>query len=124
MKFIREDFEYHGGYLMYLGDCGEHNDFYGEDAHPTRVGKRRDKFVARFKYASTSSKGPWITFMIKNFTVEEYFGRLDAGETPLGILESKGFILSHVKKMLKRGGYPVTQEGLTQMIKDDMREVA
>jgi hypothetical protein len=98
-KFVREQFSYHGGYLSYGADR---------------------KFVARFKYAQTSSKGSWITFMVKNFTVEEYFSRLDERETPLAIMESKGYLLSHVKKILKAKGYPLTPEGMTQMIKDQI----
>jgi hypothetical protein len=66
------------------------------------------KFVARFK---RGGRGSFLTFLCKNFTVEEYFSRLDAGEMPLKILESKGYILPHIKKYLKEGGYPVTPEG-------------
>ena len=75
------------------------------------------KFVARFKYAG-DSKGPFMTFLRKNFTVEEFFARVDAGESPLPILESKGFMLSHIKKWLKRDGYPVTQAGFRQFMAD------
>jgi hypothetical protein len=63
-----------------------------------------DRFVARLKYAQTSSKGRWITFMIKNFTVEEYFtqaGRLG----PLEAMEERGFILSHIRKWMKLDGF-------------------
>ena len=37
------------------------------------------KFVARFKYMKRNL-GPFCTFLRKNFTVEEYFARLDAGD--------------------------------------------
>lgn len=57
-KFVRDQFSYWGGYLTY---------------GPERL------FIARFKYASTSSKPRWITFMCKNFTVES--GRLRALRT-------------------------------------------
>lgn len=73
------------------------------------------KFVARFKYGST---GTFMTLLRKKFTVEEYFARLDAGETPAAIAESKGYIMPHIKKWLKRGGYPVTQAGYKLMIAD------
>ena len=66
------------------------------------------KFVARFK---RGGRGSFLTFLCKNFTVEEYFSRLDAGEPPLKILESKGYILPHIKKWLKEGDYPVTPAG-------------
>jgi archaellum biogenesis ATPase FlaH len=68
------------------------------------------QFVARFKYGR-SSKGPFATFLKKNFTVEEYFSRMTSGEHPLPILQSKGFIQTHVKQWLKQANLPVTQEG-------------
>jgi len=71
----------------------------------------KNKFVARFKGPSRGSRGPFMTFLCKNFTVEEYFARLDAGETPLAIVGSKGFVLSHIKSWLKRDGYPPTKAG-------------
>ena len=69
------------------------------------------RFVARFKYAAKSSLGPFATFLRRNFTVEEYFALVDADKSPLKIAESKGFVLSHIKKWLKRDGYPQTREG-------------
>mgnify|MGYP003340300401 CR=1 FL=1 len=48
------------------------------------------KFVARFK---RGGRGSFLSFLCKNFTVEEYFSRLNSGENPLDILESKGYIL-------------------------------
>jgi hypothetical protein len=73
------------------------------------------KFVARFKYGSA---GTFMTLLRKKFTVEEYFARLDAGESPLPIAQSKGYISPHIKKWLKQGGYPVTQAGYKLMIAD------
>lgn len=70
-KFDKSKFNYHGGYLTYDG-----------------------KFVARFKYRSSPIKmGPFKSFLIKNFTVEEYFGIYNEGRgpAPLQILEAKGF---------------------------------
>jgi len=88
--FIRENFTYHGGYLMYNGDCGEFNEYYQEPCHPTRLGTRKEAFVARFKYGK-SRKASFLTFLIKNVTVEEYFARMADDETPIGIVESKGY---------------------------------
>lgn len=89
-KFNKAQFEKFGGYVHYIMDDGER------------------KFVYRDR---NNRAGGLITFLIKNFTVEEYFQRLNALETPLHILESKGYILPHIKKWLKEGGYPVTREG-------------
>jgi hypothetical protein len=80
------------------------------------------KFIARFKYAK-GSKASFLTFLTKNFTVEEYFGRLEKGESPLPILQSKGFIQPHIKKMLKAQGYPVTQAGFEQLVQDNVAKI-
>ena len=79
------------------------------------------KFVARFKYAK-AGKGTFITFLCKNFTVEEYFSRLAGGEAPLKIVESKGYLLPHIKKHLKERGYPVTVAGFNQLIQDNVNK--
>jgi hypothetical protein len=80
------------------------------------------KFVARFKYAK-GSKASFLTFLTKNFTVDEYFGRLGKGESPLPILQSKGYMQPHIKKHLKELGYPVTQAGFDQLIQDDVAKI-
>jgi hypothetical protein len=80
------------------------------------------KFVARFKYAK-GTKASFLTFLTKNFTVEEYFSRLEQGESPLPILQSKGFIQPHIKKMLKEQGYPVTKEGFEQLVQDNVAKM-
>lgn len=79
----------------------------------------RRKFVARFKYAK-NGRASFITFLIKNFTVEEYFARLAAGEAPLAVLESKGYLLPHIKKWLRRDGYAVSPAGFRQMVQDQI----
>lgn len=79
------------------------------------------KFVARFKYVR-SSKASFLTFLTKNFTVEEYFGRLEKGDQPLTILQSKGYIQPHIKKMLKAQGYPVTPAGFEQLVQDNVEK--
>ena len=77
------------------------------------------KFVARFKYTK-SSKASFLTFLTNNFTVEEYFGRLEKGESPLPILQSKGYMQPHIKKMLKEQGYSVTKAGFEQLVQDNV----
>jgi len=90
-KFIKSEFS-PGEYAMYNG-----------------------KFVARFK---RGGRGSFLTFLCKNFTVEEYFSQLDAGEAPLKILETKGYVSPNVRKILKQFGYEVSPEGLRKMIQD------
>ena len=96
-KFERESFRQDAMYVYYEG-----------------------RFVARFKYKK-SAIGSFIAFIRKNFTVEEYFGRLDAGEGPLTIAESKGYVLPHIRKWLRDRGYPETQEGFAQWRKDSYK---
>jgi len=100
-KFVKDNF--HGSeYVNYLNPADGSN-----------------KFVARFKYVR-GNKGSFITFLVKNFTVEEYFGRLEAGETPCGILQSKGYIQAHIKKMLKQKGYEISQAGFDRLVQDQV----
>ena len=95
-KFSKENLTNSSGYVTYGEDC---------------------KFVARFKHARDGA-GSFIDFLIKNFTVEEYFSHLDAGKSPFIIVEAKGYLLPHVKAWLKRDGYAVTKAGLDQYITD------
>jgi hypothetical protein len=95
-SFVKEKFQDDGMYVNYDG-----------------------KFVARFKYAR-GGKASFIKFLIKNFTVEEYFGLLESGNAPLQIAESKGYLLPHIKKALKTGGYSLDKAGFKKMIQDQI----
>ncbi|WP_213740415.1 hypothetical protein [Bradyrhizobium sp. dw_411] len=86
-SFDKSKFTFYGGYLEY-----------------------EKRFVARFKYARANAAG-FRAFLIKNFEVEEYFARHQAGEAPLHILESKGYVLGHIRKWLIEAGLPPTPEG-------------
>ena len=97
-KFTKENFINSGGYITY-----------GEDR----------KFVARFKHAKDGA-GSFITFLIKNFTVEEYFAEYEAGVAPLNIAGDKGYLLPHIKRWLKEGGYEVSKAGFDQYIQDQI----
>jgi len=78
------------------------------------------KFVARFKHGSP---GTFMTLLRKKFTVEEYFTRLDAGESPLPIAESKGYISPHIKRWMKEGGFPITPAGKAAWFADYMTKI-
>jgi hypothetical protein len=91
-KFVKEKFNWDGEYLTY-----------GE-MYPDR------RFVARFKRNKRDRTG-FISFLIKNFKVEEYFFQYDSGNTPVGILEEKGYVSATVKKLLKEAGFPQNSEG-------------
>ena len=75
------------------------------------------KFIANFAKRG-GGKASFITFLIKNFTVEEYFAGIEAGKAPLKIVEEKGYLLPHIKKWLKEEGYPVSRAGYEQYIAD------
>ena len=64
----------------------------------TEVYVRNDnKFVARFKYARPKSNAKhFVKFLTKNFTPEEYFAKMEAGGSPAGILQEKGYVSLNV----------------------------
>lgn len=81
---------------------------------------KKRTFVARFKYQK-GAKGSFIKFLMKNFSVEEYFARIDSGESPLKIVESKGYLMPHIKKILKNAGYETTPAGFAKYIDDSVK---
>jgi len=123
-QFVKENFIKSGDYLMYAGPF-EGQKTYREalgpdrEIHPTRENMPMEAFIARFKY-QRGGMASFQNFLIKNFTVEEYISRQEAGEAPMQIAESKGYLLPHIKKMLKRRGYEVTPQGFAQMISDQI----
>ena len=78
-KFTKEVLSYHGGYLHYQ----PHADTYWEGR----------KFVARFKHRGPVTKAKFQSTLIKHYTVEDYFAKLDAGRAPLQILMDDGFLV-------------------------------
>lgn len=108
-RFVKDQFKKNGEYVQYCLD-------------PMPCAWDRRKFVARFKYVR-GSKASFLAFLVKNFTVEEYFGRMDKGESPNDILESKGYVMPHIAKRLKAQGYPCTPEGFRQMIRNEVAKM-
>ena len=104
-RFTKENLIKEGKYLFYQPAGGTYKD---------------RKFVARFRVAGV---GSFATCLRKNFTVEEYFDRMDAGECPLPIAESKGYILPHIKRWMKEGGFPITPAGKAAWFADYMAKV-
>jgi hypothetical protein len=105
-KFTKENLIKSGPYIHYRPEGGSYSD---------------QKFVARFK--RIAGAGSFMTCLRKNFTVEEYFARIDAGEAPLPIAESKGYLLPHIKKEMKRGGYPLTKTGHSAWWADELIKI-
>lgn len=99
MKFDRQQFNWDCMYLTY---------------GPNRT------FVARFKNGGMSH---FRSFLIKNFSVEEYFAQREANVAPLTILETKGYICQNVAKALKFAGYPATLEGKQQYLNYQMAKL-
>lgn len=98
-NFVKENFDFDGMYLNYGG-----------------------KFIARFKYCR-GERSSFQSFLIKNFTVEEYFQQSDAGVAPQNILESKGYISMNVKKVLKAAGYEVSIAGKQKYLNDQVTRI-
>ena len=91
--FVKELFDYHGGYLMYKGkhDLSRNyeEDYPIEKLHPDNVGRHQDTFIARFKYGERPWK-KWVTFLCKNVSCEEWV-ELNKTMSPLDAIESKGY---------------------------------
>jgi hypothetical protein len=92
-KFVRSQFTYdRGGYLMYV------------------EGTER-RFIARFKYAKCDKPG-FLSFLIKHFTVEEWFAARDRYESellpngcqnqkiaPFTLMKLKGYVSLQERRM-------------------------
>jgi len=103
-KFTKENLVTEGKYLFYRPNG------------PNTLYRDR-KFVCRFR---TRGVGTFATHLRKRWTVEDYFAQLDAGGTPLGIVETTGYLLPHIKKELKQKGYPLTVAGKKRLINDEV----
>ena len=79
------------------------------EVHIKINGKWDRKFVARCR--NHSHAGSFMTFLKKNFTIEEYFEAYDSGIPPLKILETKGYITPNMKRVLRAAGFSATPEG-------------
>ena len=96
-QFNKSDFTYHGGYLHYTGD-DEGRPVWpsvtpnGVNVHPTRIGKPKDLFIARFKYGGPFTKAKFMKELMNSFTVEEYVAERNKDgldSSPLQILRNK-----------------------------------
>lgn len=106
-QFQKDQFDFDGMYLMYR-------------VTPDDAAKN---FVARFKHRGGDRAG-FQSFLIKNFSVEEYFAELHAGQPPLKILESRGYVSPSIKRLLKQLGYPQTAAGKRQYLQDATQKYA
>lgn len=61
------------------------------------------RFVARFKHKPGMNKTGYVKFLMKHFTVEEYFAARDANTAPVCVMEAKGYVMAHILKWLKEG---------------------
>jgi hypothetical protein len=75
-----------------------------------------DRFVAKFKYQRRSIPS-FKSFLARNFSVEEYFTRLEAGESPLSVLQSKGYIQPFMRRVLLDAGLPPTPAGREEYLR-------
>lgn len=51
-----------------------------------------NKFVVRFKHRGPVTKSKFIKCLMKHYTPETYFNKLDSGQAPLQILMNDGFL--------------------------------
>lgn len=100
--FHQSGFNFDGMYLSYTTVEGER------------------KFVARFK---TGGMASFRNFLIKNFSIEEYFAKAEANMSPLEILATKGYVTPRTAKLLKSLGYQPTVEGQKAYIQFQMRKM-
>lgn len=80
------------------------------------------EFIARFKRNKKNRSG-FISFLVKNFTVEEYLDKRNKGISPMMILEAKGYVSLTVKNVLKAAGYEATVVGYNQYIQDQVKSI-
>lgn len=101
MKFIKDQF-------VISGSSSEYWVHYNGD------------FVGCFKHGSAkASANHFIKFLMNNFTVEEYFSKMEeVDSSPVRILEQKGYVAYNTAKILKKEGYAPTREALMQYFKD------
>ena len=100
MQFTKETLINRGGYVMWAKD-GKWETPYADW-----------KFVARFRGGrGGGGVRSFMTHVIKNWTVEDYFAAMDAGQAPLEIVKTTGYLLPHIKRWLKDDGYPQTVAG-------------
>jgi hypothetical protein len=71
MKFQKDLFQYHGGYLTY---------------------GPKNKFIARFKHRGPVGKADFVRLLTKYYTTEMYFSSLENNLAPLQILMNDGFV--------------------------------
>ena len=100
--FHQSGFNFDGMYLSYTTVEGER------------------KFVARFKHGGMAS---FRNFLIKHFSIEEYFAKADADMSPLEILAAKGYVTPRTAKILKSLGYQPTVEGQKAYIQSQINKI-
>lgn len=88
-KFDKAQFDYDGMYLTYNGDYSGRPVYEGSECHPSRVGKGKPLFIARFKYRGPITKGKFLKELIANHTVEDYANASLFGYAPIEILQMK-----------------------------------
>ena len=67
--------------------------YYAKDGIRTPWNER--KFIARFKHRGPVTKGKFLKSLMKNYTVEDYFSKMEAGLAPFNILEGDGHLIFH-----------------------------
>jgi len=112
-RFTTDNLRIEGTNLIYMPDG--YNTPYTDRHVVARFGGTQQGAIWQLDHTGYES---FADFIRNNFTVEEYFDHIAAGEDPLTAAKGKGYLLPHVKIWLQEDGYPITSEGFKQMIED------
>ena len=115
-RFTKDNLRVQGSNLMYMQDG--YSTPYTDCFVAAQFGRRPLNRYQPIWQLDHTGYEDFADFIRNNFTVDEYFTRMDAGEAPLTVVKSKGYLLPHVKTWLQEDGYPITSEGFKQMIED------
>lgn len=67
--------------------------YYAKDGIQTPWNER--KFIARFKHRGPVTKAKFLKSLKKNYTVEDYFAKMETGKAPLQIFQDDGHLTFH-----------------------------
>lgn len=117
MQFKKENFKWDGMYLTYCPEAGpipgveQLGEAYIYDKALGASVLRPQYFIARFKHVKRERPG-FVKFLMANFTVEEYLHGIAQNSTPMGLLQSKGYVCYTAQQEDKRRARAFEYRGL------------
>jgi hypothetical protein len=104
-KFDKDFFEFDGERLLYW---------------PRGLHRGKSKLIRKWDKWVPKPWKSWRNFIIKNFTVEEFFTKRPSLKGQMRRMHSKGFLEPQQKRQCTLAGYPNTPEGYSQMLVDQV----